>query len=220
MLKKCFILLLIVIALLVVVIAAKAETIKFGSYWQKNDEVKTPLEWIVLDETEDAYLLITKYSIDAHIFAHNMDYTTWENSVVRTFLNKEFYNNAFSKEEKERIILTTVTADKNPQYKNINQGKNTKDNVFLLSIQEVEKYFYSNNECIATPTNYAKMGANPYNWSGVATSAFGVTCWRLRTMGYDNYHSCSVRFNGSISYEGDILYSPHYAIRPCIWIQK
>ena len=132
----------------------------------------------------------------------------------------KFYDNAFSSEEKEQIILTTVTADKNPQYKNIRQGKNTQDYVFLLSIKEAEKYFYSNNERIATSTNYAKIGANLYNWSGVATSAFGATCWRLRTMGYDNYHSCSVRFNGSISYEGDILYSPHYAIRPCIWIQK
>ena len=220
MIKKCLILLLILITILAVVIAVKAETIEFGFYWQKNRTDKTPLEWIVLDETEDTYLLITKYSIDASIFAHNNDYTTWENSLVRGFLNNYFYNNAFSKEEKEQIILTTVAADKNPQHKNINQGKNTQDYVFLLSILEAEKYFNSNNERIATPTNYAKIGANPYNWSGVATSAFGATCWRLRTMGYDNYHSCSVRFNGSISYEGDILYSPHYAIRPCIWIQK
>lgn len=220
MLRKCFIILLIILIIVIIVFVSKGETVKFGSYWQMNREVKTPLEWIILNETENSYLLITKYSIDASIFAHNKDYTTWENSVVREFLNNNFYNHAFSEEEKERIILTTVTADKNPQHKNVNQGKDTKDYVFLLSITEAEKYFNLDKERIATSTNYAKMGANPEHWSGVAVSNFGATCWRLRTMGFDNYHSCSVRFNGSISYEGDILYSPHYAIRPCIWIQK
>ena len=216
MLKKFFIFFLV----LYIMFAASAETITFGAYWQRNRTEKIPLEWIVLDETDDAYLLITKYSIDASIFAHNHDYTTWANSLVRKILNKEFYDNAFSEDEKAQIVLTKVMADLNPQYKQINQGKNAYDYVFLLSILEAEKYFKSNNERIATATEYAKMGADPIKWVGAYTSPFGATCWRLRTMGINNYSSCSVRANGSISYEGDILYSPHYAIRPCIWIRK
>ena len=77
---------------------------------------------------------------------------------------------------------------------------------------------------IAFATSFAKIGHARIignRWAGAYTSPLtGATCWRLRTMGIDNYHACAVRENGSISMGGDILFAPHYAVRPCIWIRK
>lgn len=226
--KKLIVILLIILTCLCALasIGTRAETIKFGNYWQtyEVDGVKTPLEWFILDKTDDAYLLITKYSVDANIYNHNRIYTTWKNSAVRQFLNSYFYNEAFSDKEKALILSTTIMPDTNPVYKKINQGQITTDNVFILSVTEAEYYFSNNNKRIATATPFAKLGhARMFGdkWAGAYISpSTGATCWRLRTMGIDNYHVCNVRANGTISYDGDILYSPHYALRPCIWIKK
>lgn len=229
MLKKTLIVMAVLILLLLLASrtgAAEQETYSFGNYWQtyELDGEKSPLEWLILDETDDAYLLITKYSIDANIFNHNNAYTTWSNSAMRKFLNSYFYNECFSEEEKERILLTTVKPDVNDEYKKVPQGSATKDYVFLLSAREAIQYFATNDSRIAYATPFATIGHARIignKWAGAYTSfATGATCWRLRTMGMDNYHACTVHENGTISMGGDILFAPHYAVRPCIWIRK
>jgi hypothetical protein len=188
------------------------------------DGEKSPVEWIILDETDDAYLLITKYSMDASVFNQNDVFTTWENSIMRQFLNTYFYNECFSEEEKERILLTTVKPHINTDHVNVKQGIETKDYVFLLSAQEALQYFETNADRIAYATPFATIGHirefGKY-WSGAHTSPItGATCWRLRTMGWDNYHTCAVLEDGFVALHGDILYAPHYAVRPCIWVRK
>ena len=229
MLKKILIVMAVLILLLLLTSrtgAAEQETYSFGNYWQtyELDGEKSPVEWIILDETDNAYLLITKYSVDANIFNYNDAYTTWSNSNMRQFLNSYFYNECFSEEEKERILLTTVEPDINAEYKTVEQGRATKDYVFLLSVREAEQYFISDSARIAYATPFATIGHARIigdKWAGAYTSPVtGATCWRLRTMGIDNYHVCAVCENGSIHIGGDILFAPHYAVRPCIWIRK
>ena len=151
---------LLIILLILLNSIACASNIYFGSYWQtyEIDGKKTPIEWIILDETEDAYLLISKYSLDASIFNSNRDYTTWENSYMREFLNSYFYKNAFSTKEKKRLILTTVQPHINPEYPYINQGQTTQDYIFLLSVEEVLNYLPVSNDRIAFATSFAKIG--------------------------------------------------------------
>ena len=226
MFKKILIVMVILILLMLVFHKAEAESYTFGNYWQTFDVegAKTPVEWLIIDESDDAYLLISKYSLDASVFNLNDKYTTWENSIVREFLNGYFYDECFSAEEKERIRLTLVEPHINTDHPKINQGNPTWDNVFLLSAAEADKYFNNNNERIAIATGFAQLGhAREFGkyWQGAYTvPETRATCWRLRTMGWDNYHACVVLEDGFIALHGDILYSPHYAVRPCIWVLK
>lgn len=206
--------------MLILLLTCNAE-MYFGNYWQSYeiDGAKTPIEWIILDETEDAYLLITKYSLDANIFNYTQ-YTTWKNSQARKFLNTYFYQNAFSDEERSSILLTRIITPQNPAYPKTKQGPITQDYVFLLSVQEAAKYLENR---VALATDFARLGHARVigdKWAGAHTSSYGATCWYLRTMGKDNFHVAHVETNGFIAYAGDILFAPHYAIRPCIWIKK
>ncbi len=68
--------------------------------------------------------------------------TTWENSSIRKWLNNEFINRAFTKEQQKLIISSNVN-------NSISGGNNTKDKVFLLSETEITntKYgFIANSE--------------------------------------------------------------------------
>ena len=199
---------------------------KFGNYWQtyEVDGAKTPLDWFIIDETEDAYLLITRYSVDANIFNPNDTFTTWENSAMREFLNTYFYDECFSEEEKAQILLTNVEPHINPDHPQVDQGPETKDYVFLLSTEEAEIYFLNNEARVALPTEFAQIGHERefgVKWAGAFSDPItGATCWRLRTMGWDNFHACAVLEDGFIALHGDILHAPHYAVRPCIWVKK
>ena len=109
MIKKISIAMAVLILLLLLTSRSAAKTnpkvYEFGNYWQtyELDGEKSPVEWIILDETEDAYLLITRYSVDANIFGPNDVFTTWETSAMRSFLNSYFYDECFSEEEKDNI---------------------------------------------------------------------------------------------------------------------
>lgn len=228
MIKKILIVMAVLILLLLLFNRANAEpkTYTFGNYWQtyEIDGEKSPLEWIILDESDDAYLLITKYSVDASIVNPNDFYTTWENSETRNFVNTYFYDECFTEEEKARIKLTIVEPHINPEHPAVSQGIATYDYVFLLSAEEASKYFDTNKDRIAYATDFAKIGhAREFGklWAGAYTSPkTGATCWRLRTMGWDNCHACMVLEDGYIALHGDILHAPHYAVRPCIWVLK
>ena len=64
---------------------------------------------------------------------------TWENSTLRQYLNNEFYNK-FSSKEKTQIAETRLVNNNNPWY-GTDGGNDTTDKIFLLSIEEVVKYF-------------------------------------------------------------------------------
>jgi hypothetical protein len=64
---------------------------------------------------------------------------TWENCTLSEYLNNEFYNK-FSKSDMARIIEET---NKNPdnQWYETKGGDDTRDKIFLSSLDEVVKYF-------------------------------------------------------------------------------
>ena len=69
---------------------------------------------------------------------------------------------------------TNVSADKNLK-KDTNPGNTTTDKIFLLSINEVDKYYGSNDVRKCVPTEYAKANGaytdSSYTRNGVPT------CW-------------------------------------------
>ncbi len=186
--------------------------VTFGSYEQDNDTSngKEPIEWIVLDVQHGKSLIISKYALDCQCYNKMYADVTWETCSLRKWLNGTFLEEAFSKEEQEKIPTVTVTADKNPKCYT-DPGKDTKDRVFLLSIQETEKYFASSDELQCKPTAYA------ISQECDVDQAVGTCWWWLRSIGELSKRAAHVHHYFGIYYGGeDVDYGG--AVRPALWI--
>ena len=195
------------------------DTYTFGAYEQDNSTSngKEAIEWTVLDKDGMSLLLISKQALDCQ--QYNTSYTdvTWESCSLRKWMNGTFLNKAFNAEEQAQIQNTTVSADKNPEY-NTNPGNATTDKVFLLSINEVEKYFNSDEARKCAPTAYAKaQGA--YTSDSYKTASGAATCWWwLRSPGNNQNDAARVYNDGSVSCSGTYVINDNYAVRPALWI--
>lgn len=79
---------------------------------------------------------------------------TWEDSTRRAWLNGEFYESAFNKEEKNLIVLSEVVNEDHPDY-GTDGGNNTKDHVVLLRSEEINRYMTDTNDLGAKASAYA-----------------------------------------------------------------
>ncbi len=185
----------------------------FGTYEQDNDSSngKEEIEWVVLDKEDDRMLVISRYALDNQRFNSSRVSVTWETSSLREWLNSTFYDDAFSESEKQLILTSNITADKNPDY-STDQGNDTEDNIFLLSISEANKYFSSDSsrQCKATNYTYSK---------GAFKSDNNSNCWWwLRTSGGSPAHTSCVSDVGRVYNGGYYISSDIYAVRPAFWI--
>ena len=200
--------------------AKVGDIVYFGTYEQDNDTSngKENIEWLVLAKEKNRVLVISDKALDRQ--PYNSSYTeevTWENCSLRKWLNGTFLNKAFSTEEQAQIQNTTVSADNNPQY-STNPGNATTDKVFLLSINEVEKYFNSDEARKCAPTAYAKaQGASTSDTFKTPSGA--ATCWWwLRSPGDDQSSAAYVYFGGDVFELGNYVFSGLNAVRPAMWI--
>ena len=200
--------------------AKVGDIVYFGTYEQDNDTSngKENIEWLVLAKEKNRVLVISDKALDRQ--PYNSSYTeevTWENCSLRKWLNGTFLNKAFSTEEQAQIQNTTVSADNNPQY-STNPGNATTDKVFLLSINEVEKYFNSDEARKCAPTAYAKaQGASTSDTFKTPSGA--ATCWWwLRSPGDDQSSAAYVYFGGNVFELGNYVFSGLNAVRPAMWI--
>ena len=193
------------------------DTYTFGAYEQDKSTYngKEAIEWRVLDKDGMSLLLISKQDQDCQ--QYNTSYTdvTWESCSLRKWMNGTFLNKAFNAEEQAQIQNTTVSADKNPEY-NTNPGNATTDKVFLLSINEVEKYFNSDEARKCAPTAYAKaQGA--YTSDSYKTASGAATCWWwLRSPGNNQNNAANVNNDGSVNYNGNNVNNDNDAVRPAL----
>ena len=194
------------------------KTITFGTYPQTTEGTdSTPIEWLVLAKEEDKALLISKYALDCGPYNTEDTDVTWETCTLRKWLNNEFYNKAFSAEEKRNIVLSKVTADKNPKY-STNPGNDTNDNVFLLSIPEVKRYFKDNASHMCAPTDYAvKKGV--YTDSKNRVDGRASCWWWLRSPGNLSSDAAGVSDGGSVSNFGNDVDNCYLCVRPCVWVR-
>ncbi len=193
--------------------------VTFGSYPQTTSGTDdTPIEWLVLESDGETALLISRYGLDCQMYNTEYADTTWEKSTLRSWLNSTFYNRAFSDEEKQSILTSSVSADKNPDY-DTNPGNATKDNVFLLSIVEAKKYFTSNEARMCVPTDYAIQQGTYAAYSNYTVDGRRACWWWLRSPGYDSGYAASVSFGGSFSSSGDHVHSSGNAVRPCVRVR-
>lgn len=172
---------------------------------------KQPVEWIVIDEDAESYLLLSRYALERRPFHDYKARITWGNSSLRNWLNDIFLNKAFSVDDRKLILDTEVPFHNNPQFEQ-KQEASTTDKVFLLSGAEVEKYL-SREERILEVTNktYEKSGVRGYS----------KKCWWwLRTVGCRQGYESMVYDEGSIMYCGLEVDSLLVMVRPAIRIVK
>ena len=188
------------------------DIIYWGHFEQNCEESDGPenIEWIVLDVEDDKLLVISKKVLSRCSFSIIYNRATWWVSNAKNWLNKDFYDQAFTVAEKSSIKETIVSPDPNPNY-NTYQGKESKDRIFLLSVSEAEKYFSSDEKRSAEPTKYVELIKNGYGASSGN--------WWLRTSGKDEEHNACVNSNGRIVYDGiGTSYWAESGIRPAMWI--
>ena len=193
--------------------AKPGSTVRFGAYEQDNNTSngKEDIEWIVLVREDDRILVISRYALDCQPYNTAYSEVTWETCSLRKWLNGTFLNTAFSDEERGKIPSVTVSADKNPSY-DTSPGNNTKDQVFLLSITEANKYFSSDSarQCQGTAYCYYAQGAKKAD--------NGNCWWWLRSPGYDPNNAAHVYINGKVITLGIDVYHGTDGVRPALWI--
>lgn len=194
---------------------AVGEYVEFGSYPQTADgNDNTPIEWLVLENDGQTALLISRYVLDRQQYNTQHGHTTWEQCALRSWLNNEFYNRAFSAEEKNRIVKSNVSADENPSY-STDAGNATEDNVFLLSVVEAQEYFNSNEARMCAATDYViqmEAGNDSYKVDGGRTAY----TWWLRSPGSSRSRAAYVFPDGSIR---DWYAEDDIEVRPCVRIR-
>ncbi len=120
----------------------------FGNYYYTRSTIaKKPVEWIVLESTPNELFLLSRFGLYVSAYGKEEKMNvTWSNSLIRGFLNNRFINEAFSSQEKERIIPSnniSLKAEKDTvEY--------TDDKVFLLSREEVSMLPQEKWKCYAS----------------------------------------------------------------------
>ena len=170
--------------------------VEFGNYPQTaNADIKT-IEWQIQAKENNKMLVISKYGLEARRFASSSK--NWKHSEIRKWLNGDFYNKAFNEKEKTYIEPFETFSG-------------VLDNVFLLSKEEVEKYFVYDDARKCKATEYAVK-----NGAYVADNA--CSWWWLRSPFLSrNRHVYNVSTNG-YSNRSNYVYGTHILVRPALCI--
>ena len=98
--------------------------------------IYAPIKWRILNITGTKALLLADRMLDTCPFHDKAEDVSWSESMLREWLNGEFYERAFIQTEKQAIEVTDVINAPN-YYFGTSCGPDTKDRVFILSESEV-----------------------------------------------------------------------------------
>lgn len=161
-------------------VPAVGDYVTFGLYEQDNvlDNGKEPIEWRVLKAENGELLLISKYALDTLPYNEERAYAKWETCTLRAWLHDEFYNAAFSDEEKA-VILTKETKNW--------KSTDTMDTVSLLDNDEAKTLFadHPDRQCTPTPYTVSKGAYLSVKYQIKGTDYPNVNWW-LRTKSWEN----------------------------------
>ena len=201
-------------------------------------------DWRVLDVQGNQALIITDRVITHRFYHHTLEAVTWETSEIRQWLNGDFFA-SFCPAYQARIAETYVINNDNPwdfsrlgRLANTPGGNNTTDRIFLLSIDEVLRYF-GNSGLVARG---ATMGDNARResaydglsdwliydqYSGVRTAwdlDGSASNWWLRSPGFIHYNAVDVSSDGNLWLVGiNVFWSGGGGVgggvRPALWLR-
>ena len=206
-------------------IACAAEEIKVGDIIPFGAH-----DWRVLEIQDGKALLLSDRVIGRRAYSGSNAEVTWETCSLRRYLNGEFYD-SFSAEEKARIAETRLTNDDNPWY-GTSGGNETSDRIFLLSLEEVVKYFGDSGDLKSRKGWYWENGPvlkdgqgyfinDQYNSARIARAANDeASGWWLRSPGVDSFDAVTVFYSGYVYVSGhyDGIHRSNGGVRPALWL--
>lgn len=181
------------------------DVVEFGSYEQDGNASngKEPIEWRVLAVEGNRAYVVSQKALDAHAFnADEDDGNDWNSSDLKKWLENDFASQAFTGDELEEI-----------------SGVPT-----LLSFDEANKYFMSDNDRICMPTQQAVNNDVNKNEGNSAC------LWWLRSPGDGSDYASCVDEDGIVLadnnladsldafYGGYLVDCPDGAVRPALWV--
>jgi hypothetical protein len=161
-------------------------------------------EWVIIDADSSKVLVIAKDCVAQMEYYKVNKVITWEHCTLRRWLNGEFYN-SFTQEQKRMIAETSVVNTEHVIKDNVSflweDGNDTTDRIFLLSINEVGRYSSSIQE-------------------GIATYKGNSDRWWLRSRGRgNNYAACAcLDSHVSVSTDGFQVNNSTLGVRPALWL--
>lgn len=216
------------------------DTITFGHYEQDNDTSNGPeaITWKVLD-VQDGKALVISEKILARVRHRYVEdghgAVTWETSRVRQWLSEDFFDAAFSDEEKTAVCLTNVKSEPNPDYTDTDPGSDTQDYVFVLGLEQYDAYFADDgdlSDAVAPYTEVARVG-NPYAKDALVRNAKyypmnnavrgnadgSAGWWWLRTVGQDYAADGNFMIRVDAAGKADGVGSDaDCGVRPAMWV--
>ena len=181
---------------------AKGDTFPLSMDEWLEDNTKKPenIRWVMTDIVGNRFLLVSESIIGIQEFNRIDSSLTWKNSFLRKWLNGDFYDKAFSQEEKRLIVQTEVPNDsENPR--KWEKYNSTKDKVFLLSREELEKYYPNEKDREV----FIDSSAYPY------TDSYWV-----RTPGKRGEDVAVMKMDGTF---GETQCNDEVGVRISVWVQ-
>ena len=219
------------------------DIVQMGTYEQDGDaETEDPICWDVLDKDGDAVLLISHDVIAYQRFSDSRKCVIWEDSEIRTWLNQEFYAEAFDEEEQASIRETTLEnlstvgfaahVDPSGDVQVRESRPDTKDKIFLLSWKEAEQYYgnrltdasvlgrrpsravLQKRKAIFTDLIIEELPAM-YPYSRHLPDGTERLPWMLRSTGMKDYTILVIGYEGKWDQDYPDSYN---GVRPVMWV--
>lgn len=219
------------------------DIVQMGTYEQDGDaETEDPICWDVLDKDGDAVLLISHDVIAYQRFSDSRKCVIWEDSEIRTWLNQEFYAEAFDEEEQASIRETTLEnlstvgfaahVDPSGDVQVRESRPDTKDKIFLLSWKEAEQYYgnrltdasvlgrrpsravLQKRKAIFTDLIIEELPAM-YPYSRHLPDGTERLPWMLRSTGMKAYNILVIGYEGKWDQDYPDSYN---GVRPVMWV--
>ncbi|MDR0248961.1 MAG: DUF6273 domain-containing protein [Oscillospiraceae bacterium] len=182
------------------------ETMEFGG-----------IEWRVLDVSDGKALLLSEYILEYRAYNEENTAVTWETCTLRAYLNGEFYD-SFSEGDRARIAPTRNN-NKDNQWHGTPGGNDTDDYIFLLSLEEVVRYFGDSEHLGNRPNEDTGWIDDQYNEARIAYDLNSMArSWYLRSPGNSSIFAAGVDRGGFVLVHGFLVYDDHDGVRPALWV--
>ena len=177
-------------------------------------------DWRVLEVINGKALILSESVIAYKKYNKVYEGVTWETCTLRQYLNGEYYG-SFSDDDKN-CIEKELVVNKDNQWFGTDGGKNTNDWVFLLSLEEIVKYFGDSGQLKnKNPKSGARID-DQYNSARIAKDADDKACWWwLRSPGSDCSSAAGVSPDGGVDVSGDAVIDAGASfggVRPALWL--
>ena len=172
--------------------------------------------WTVLDIKDDTALLISNEVIEKASFNHEYKSIDWGGSSLRNYLNDKFLNENFTEDEINQIVEVMNTTPDNA-WAGTSGGGNTLDKIFLLSIEEVVKYYGDSGQLEAGNPNNEMHIEDEFNEARIANSDGSKVWWWLRSPGHTSKFAAAITHSGRLEMGGYFV-QEEFGIRPVLWV--